>query len=52
VADLVRRLHAATLSALVGRSAIRGPHPRAALDAADELGFPIIVVDTNIAFNG
>ena len=52
VADLVRRLHAATLSALVVRVGRYVDHiPAAALDAADELGFPIIVVDTNIAFN-
>ena len=52
VADLVRRLHAATLSALVVRLGRYVDHiPAAAVDAADELGFPIIVVDTHIAFN-
>jgi purine catabolism regulator len=52
VAELVRRLHAATLSALVVRVGRYVDHvPAAALDAADELGFPIIVVDTHIAFN-
>ena len=52
VAELVRRLHAATLSALVVRIGRYVDHiPAAALDAADELGFPIIVVDTHIAFN-
>jgi purine catabolism regulator len=52
VADLVRRLHAAALSALVVRIGRYVDHiPAAALDAADELGFPIIVVDTHIAFN-
>jgi purine catabolism regulator len=52
VADLVRRLHAAALSALVVRVGRYVDHiPAAAVDAADELGFPIIVVDTHIAFN-
>ena len=52
VADLVRRLHAATLSALVVRIGRYVDHiPAAAVDAADELGFPIIVVDTHVAFN-
>ena len=52
VADLVRRLHAAALSALVVRLGRYVDHiPAAAVDAADELGFPIIVVDTHIAFN-
>jgi purine catabolism regulator len=52
VAELVRRLHAATLSALVVRVGRYVDHiPAAAVDAADELGFPIIVVDTHIAFN-
>ena len=52
VADLVRRLHAATLSALVVRLGRYVDHiPAAAVEAADELGFPIIVVDTHIAFN-
>ena len=52
VADLVRRLHAAALSALVVRVGRYVDHiPAGALDAADELGFPIIVVDTHIAFN-
>jgi PucR family transcriptional regulator, purine catabolism regulatory protein len=52
VSDLVRRLHAAALSALVvrlGRYVDDIPAP--AVKAADELGFPIIVVDTHIAFN-
>ena len=52
VAELVRRLHAAALSALVVRLGRYVDHiPAAAVDAADELGFPIIVVDTHIAFN-
>jgi len=52
VADLVRRLHAATLSALVVRVGRYVDHiPATALEAADELGFPIIVVDTHIGFN-
>jgi purine catabolism regulator len=52
VVDLVRRLHAAALSALVVRLGRYVDHiPAAAVDAADELGFPIIVVDTHIAFN-
>jgi PucR family transcriptional regulator, purine catabolism regulatory protein len=52
VADLVRRLHAAALSALVVRLGRYVDHiPAAAVDAADELAFPIIVVDTHIAFN-
>ena len=52
VAELVRRLHAATLSALVVRIGRYVDHiPAAAVDAADELGFPIIVVDTHVAFN-
>jgi purine catabolism regulator len=52
VADLVRRLHAAALSALVVRLGRYVDHvPAAAVEAADELGFPIVVVDTHIAFN-
>jgi purine catabolism regulator len=52
VAELVRRLHAAVLSALVVRIGRYVDHiPAAAVDAADELGFPIIVVDTHVAFN-
>jgi purine catabolism regulator len=52
VPDLVRRLHGATLSALVVRLGRYVDHiPAAALEAADELGFPIIVIDTDIAFN-
>ena len=52
VADLVRRLHAAALSALVVRLGRYVDHiPAPAVKAADELGFPIIVVDTHIAFN-
>ena len=46
VADLVRRLHAAALSALVVRLGRYVDHiPAAAVEAADELGFPIIVVE-------
>ena len=52
VADLVRRLHTAALSALVVRLGRYVDHiPAAAVEAADELGFPIIVVNTHIAFN-
>jgi purine catabolism regulator len=52
VAGLVRRLHAAALSALVVRlGRYVDAVPPSAVDAADELGFPIIVVDTHIAFN-
>jgi PucR family transcriptional regulator, purine catabolism regulatory protein len=52
VTGLIRRLHDATLSALVVRLGRYVDHlPAAALDTADELGFPIVVVDTHIAFN-
>jgi purine catabolism regulator len=52
VPDLARRLHGATLSALAVRLGRHVDHiPAAALVAADELGFPIIVIDTDIAFN-